>query len=165
MKVFRVRESASGAQFAAKRVGKDECTPALLRMMMEERKVLAGLKGSSHIYQFRGFYETNEEYVMLTEYLPGVDLMSFLRMRLSLTTEDLKKLLTGLLKGIKECHDKRVIHRDIKPQNVMVNLHTLKPTLIDFGLSIRPTTRRCNEKRCGTVGYMAPEVYKCSVYS
>jgi serine/threonine protein kinase len=49
------------------------------------------------------------------------------------------------------------MHRDLKPQNIMINETTKAPKLIDFGLSLlfSPKTDRKKYKRCGTMGYMA----------
>ena len=78
--------------------------------------------------------------------------------------------------GIKECHDNQIIHRDIKPQNIIVDVHTFQMKIIDFGLSLHTESLldRSHFKKCGTVGYMAPEVYnshqktydeKCDMFS
>lgn len=52
------------------------------------------------------------------------------------------------------------MHRDLKPQNIMVDDVTLNPKLIDFGLSLlyNSKTDKKRFKRCGTMGYMAYEV-------
>jgi len=45
-------------------------------------------------------------------------------------------LLRQVLEGIRDIHNSRVIHRDLKPQNILINLNTMKPHIIDFGLSL-----------------------------
>ena len=69
-------------------------------------------------------------------------------------------LLRQILEGIKNIHDAGIIHRDLKPQNILINLNTMKPYIIDFGLSLLmdETVTNKSYKRCGTMGYMAPEV-------
>lgn len=69
-------------------------------------------------------------------------------------------LLKQILEGIRDIHKANVIHRDLKPQNILINLTNLKPFIIDFGLSLyldQSVTLK-SYKRCGTMGYMAPEV-------
>lgn len=133
----------------------------MIEMLTEEKKVLSYLKDSNYIYEFKEFYETNEEYIILMEYLPGVDLMSFIRMKLDVSISDIKYLLKNILMGIKDCHDNQIIHRDIKPQNIIVDIHTFQMKIIDFGLCLDISSQKNsnNYKKCGTVGYMAPEVY------
>jgi len=45
-------------------------------------------------------------------------------------------LLKQILEGIRDIHNSGVIHRDLKPQNILINLNTMKPHIIDFGLSL-----------------------------
>lgn len=65
-----------------------------------------------------------------------------------------------ILEGIRDIHNAGIIHRDLKPQNILINLGTFKPCIIDFGLSLLldETVSSKSYKRCGTMGYMAPEV-------
>lgn len=73
---------------------------------------------------------------------------------------DLIYIFRSILQGIADIHKVKIYHRDLKPQNIIINLETLKPKIIDFGLSLllqSYTELKCF-KRCGTMGYMAPEV-------
>jgi|688.fasta_scaffold579788_1 serine/threonine protein kinase len=67
-------------------------------------------------------------------------------------------LLRQILEGLRDIHKANVIHRDLKPQNILINLTNLKPFIIDFGLSLYldNTVTPMSYKRCGTMGYMAP---------
>lgn len=55
-------------------------------------------------------------------------------------------------------HKSKIFHRDLKPQNIIINQSDLKPKIIDFGLSLmlQSFTELRQFKRCGTMGYMAP---------
>ncbi len=67
-------------------------------------------------------------------------------------------IFKSVLKGLYDSHKLKIYHRDLKPQNIIINQSTLKPKIIDFGLSlmISPCTQLKFFKRCGTMGYMAP---------
>ena len=69
-------------------------------------------------------------------------------------------LFKKILQGLKHIHNKNIMHRDLKPQNIMIDPLTMSPKLIDFGLSLlyNNKTDRKRFKRCGTMGYMAYEV-------
>lgn len=61
--------------------------------------------------------------------------------------------------GLKEMHDYRIMHRDIKPENIMLRGDTgLVPVIADFGLSADADCEDYIFYRCGTPGYVAPEV-------
>lgn len=78
----------------------------------------------------------------------------------NMSKQDIRTIVSGIGKGLKECHKKKIIHRDIKPQNIVVNLDTMEPTIIDFGMALN-LKKECEFKKCGTLAYMAPEVFKC----
>lgn len=68
--------------------------------------------------------------------------------------------LKNILLGLEHMHSKSVIHRDLKPENIKLkypgDIQSLK--IIDFGLSTYSTVDMYSHPRCGTPGYMAPEV-------
>ena len=83
-------------------------------------------------------------------------------------------VLYGIACGMQYMHDQRWIHRDLKPQNVLLN-DKLEPKIADFGLSkyIPVGQTLLQSRQCGTYAYMAPEEvetgtefgFKADVYS
>ena len=70
-------------------------------------------------------------------------------------------MMRGLLKGLKEMSSKRIIHRDLKPENIMLKADSeYTPVIIDFGLSTPCDIQKYLYYRCGTPGFVAPEVIK-----
>ena len=67
--------------------------------------------------------------------------------------------MVGLIKGLKHCHSLNIMHRDIKPENIMLK-NGLEPVLADFGLATYCDADDYIFYRCGTPGYVAPEVAK-----
>ena len=68
------------------------------------------------------------------------------------------KYMKSLFGAINHCHAQRIIHGDIKPDNIMINANN-KVRLIDFGLSkILAKRRTAKTEVCGTPYYMSPEV-------
>lgn len=86
--------------------------------------------------------------------------MNFMKNNKDITIRETVKLLKQILKGLYYCHSSGVMHRDLKPQNIILDKKTKKPKLIDFGLSlyIDDDVDHSKFKRCGTMGYMAYEV-------
>ena len=106
------------------------------------------------------FFEDNSVFYFVLEYIPGRSLMELLKENFYFSLSVKQQILRGILTGLVYCHSKRIIHRDLKPQNIIINLLTLKPKIIDMGLSLMLTPGidlKCY-KRCGTMGYIAPEV-------
>ena len=56
-------------------------------------------------------------------------------------------------------HSNGVIHKDIKPKNIVINPENLSIQYIDFGLSCWATETQCINKGRGTPLYIAPEIY------
>ena len=74
-----------------------------------------------------------------------------------------KMLLKELLNGICYLHEKGIMHRDIKLENIMItkeelNEGKIKPVLVDFGLAEYINQPQYLFKKCGTPGYTAPEI-------
>ena len=64
-----------------------------------------------------------------------------------------------LLGGLKQMHSKRFMHRDLKPENIMLRDNSkLSPVIVDFGLATNVDLEKYLFFRCGTPGYVAPEI-------
>ena len=65
----------------------------------------------------------------------------------------------GLLKGLAHMHSKRIMHRDLKPQNIMLRYaKSWETVIVDFGLATWADEAEYLFVRCGTPGYVAPEI-------
>lgn len=76
----------------------------------------------------------------------------------SLSTHTRLSLTLNALKNLKALHQRGIIHRDIKLENMFFDADTRTVTYIDYGLSKFKHVK--NLEACGTVGYMAPELYR-----
>jgi len=82
------------------------------------------------------YHNFEEEMYMVNEYITGSTLQEFITSNGKLNLKDSLKICINLSNTIKYCHDKGFIHRDIKPDNIILeNDDFNKPNLIDFGLS------------------------------
>jgi hypothetical protein len=93
-----------------------------------------------------------------TRYVPGLSLHQHLRAEGPVTGGDLRYLATGLLEALTAVHRVGVLHRDVKPSNVL--LEGRAPVLIDFGLARLAEDSRLTHTGwlLGTPGYLAPEI-------
>ncbi|XP_003375887.1 phosphorylase B kinase gamma catalytic chain, skeletal muscle isoform [Trichinella spiralis] len=81
----------------------------------------------------------------------------------NITKQYFRHIMKQLLEAVKAMHQKNIVHRDIKLENVlMVDDETVK--LTDFGFAYEITGDVQLTELCGTPGYLAPEVLKVSMY-
>jgi len=92
------------------------------------------------------------------EYIDGEDLATLLRRVGRLSGERALALARELCAGIAAAHAAGVIHRDLKPGNVMLDRQG-RVKITDFGLAQLGDERHDGERIAGTPGYMAPEQY------
>jgi serine/threonine protein kinase len=68
-------------------------------------------------------------------------------------------MLINLLEGIAYLHEKGIMHRDLKLENIMVKKESngrVTPVIVDFGLAEHTSHNKYLYTRCGTPGYVAP---------
>ena len=72
-----------------------------------------------------------------------------------------------LLESLDYLHSKKLMHRDIKPENIILkdNISETDIVLVDFGLCEYTDSKELLFKRCGTPGYVAPEILNDEKYS
>jgi len=93
------------------------------------------------------------------DYVPGMDLKRWIKQRGALKPEALTFIARQLISGIAAAHRAGILHRDIKPDNVLVDAQaTVK--ISDFGLAgdVRLAQRAMTEQKFATIAYAAPEV-------
>ncbi|XP_048334113.2 serine/threonine-protein kinase STY13 isoform X2 [Ziziphus jujuba] len=111
---------------------------------------------------------------VVVEYLPGGTLKKFLirNRRKKLALKVVVQLALDLARGLSYLHSKKIVHRDVKTENMLLDAHrTLK--IADFGVArVEAQNPRDMTGETGTLGYMAPEVLdgkpynrRCDVYS
>ncbi|EGR31872.1 hypothetical protein IMG5_100210 [Ichthyophthirius multifiliis] len=82
-----------------------------------------------------------------------------------LSEQESRNIFIQLIQAIKYCHNKQIIHRDIKLENILYDPNAQKVKLIDFGFSIAIVPGTMLNIFCGTPSYMAPEIVNKQDYS
>lgn len=72
---------------------------------------------------------------------------------------EVKQIIGAILQGLREMHAKKIMHRDLKPQNLIFRTENTQECVIaDFGLAEFADADEYLFVRCGTPGYVAPQV-------
>ena len=115
------------------------------------------------INQILDHFETETHIFIVMEYVCG-DLLGFIRKRAKLSESVSKIIFKQLIEGLKYIHKKHYVHRDIKLDNILIDLtNTIK--ICDFGVSKHFDDK--NEimyDHCGTPAYIAPEIFEHTGY-
>lgn len=97
------------------------------------------------------------QYIVM-EYVDGITLKQYIEKSQSLRWKDAVYLTIQVLRALQHAHDKGIVHRDVKPQNIMLLADgTIKVT--DFGIArfARSEHKTMNDKAIGSVHYISPE--------
>ena len=111
------------------------------------------------INQILDNFETETHIFIVMEYVCG-DLLGFIRKRGKLSESVSKLIFKQLIEGLKYIHKKKVVHLDIKLENILIDLtNTIK--ICDFGVSRKFTDKdELMYEHCGTPAYIAPEIFE-----
>ena len=112
----------------------------LLYFQLNGRRVPLELKLLTHVQSVTGviklldFYERQDSFIYVMEKpAPCKDLFDFITAKGMLDEHLARNFFRQVVETVIACHRKGVIHRDIKDENLLVNLKTLDLKLIDFG--------------------------------
>ncbi|MEM7520011.1 MAG: serine/threonine-protein kinase [Pseudomonadota bacterium] len=129
-------------------------------LFQKEARALARLQHPS-IVGVHGIFEANNTAYMALDFVAGMDLFDLMEKHPEyLTPALIKSILTSLLKALVYVHENGILHRDISPDNILLDANGA-PVLIDFGASRQGTNRSRILTRVHTVkdGYSPQEFY------
>ena len=129
-----------------------------------ELKLLHSVQSVSGVIKILDFYERKNSFIYVMERASNCkDLYDYITQKGVLEEKLARNFLKQVVKIILACHVKGVIHRDIKNENLLVNLSNLKLKLIDFGSGAFLKDEAYNDFD-GTHVYAPPEWIRCSQY-
>ena len=90
--------------------------------------------------------QQDNRHFMIMEYVEGMNLREFLKLRVRLKDKDALPLLLGLARGLQYSHEQGVTHRDLKATNILIS-NSGVAKLVDFGLATIEGTSRTTPRR------------------
>lgn len=156
--VYKARDNVEDKIVAVK-ILKDEFTSneEFIRRFKNESKAIAMLSHPNIVKVNDVSFGDLIQYIVM-EYIDGITLKEFIERQGSLRWKDAVHFTIQILKALQHAHDKGIVHRDVKPQNIMVlSDGTIKVT--DFGIArfARSEQRTITDKAIGSVHYISPE--------
>ena len=121
-----------------------------------------------NIVQLYDLQSSERHIYLILEHCAGGDLSQFLRQHRALPLPLVQHFARQLMEGLRVLHSRQLIHRDLKPQNLLLDQstspHTAVLKLADFGFARELTGEDLAATLCGSPLYMAPEILRYQPY-
>ena len=118
-----------------------------------------------NVVQLVDYFEDPFSIYLVLEHLQGYNLMKFIADKQTMSQPVCKRIMRDIFTGLSYLHEIGIVHRDIKLDNIMMNVPTLEtsieyaiPKLIDFGLATVLMPKETRTEGFGTIAYCSPEI-------
>ena len=127
------------------------------RRFKNESKAIAVLSHPNIVKVYDVSFGDKLQYIVM-EYIEGITLKEYIEQQKVINWKEAVHFTTQILRALQHAHDKGIVHRDVKPQNIML-LQNGNIKVTDFGIArfSRSETRTMTESAIGSVHYISPE--------
>jgi hypothetical protein len=155
--VVLAEDTLLGRRVALKRVGRGADLRALARLR-REAQLGASMSHSNLVSIYDVLDAEDGDVVIVMEYVPGENLRDRLRRDHALDHRETVRILTGVAAGLDAIHARGIVHRDVKPPNVLLGTDQAVK-LADLGIASVPESTQITTAGTllGSFSYMAPE--------
>lgn len=145
------------SRFVAIKVLKQEFSEdsSFVTKFRAEAQSAAGLEHPNIV----NIYDVGSEnglYYIVMEYVEGITLKTYIEKKGQLSFKESASIAIQVARGIETAHDKNIIHRDIKPQNIIISTDG-KVKVTDFGIAKATSSNTISSDVMGSVHYASPE--------
>ena len=159
--VFLAMDTILNREVAIKILRSELCADPVSVVRFEREAQAATTLSHPNIVEIYDVGEYKGHRYIVMEYVPGRTLKQVIRSRGSLEPDEAIDIEKQLVSAVSEAHHKGIIHRDIKPQNIIVKSDgSIK--ILDFGIAIAKGNIQVTQANnvMGSVHYLAPELAK-----
>lgn len=124
------------------------------------------LPDCSNVLKLYEIYEEPSKIYMVLEMMNGDDLCKMMKKKKISSESEIYEIFSHILDGLVFLHKHHIMHRDLKPDNILFsssNNHTTVK-ISDFTLAINFENNKNIKLKCGTPGFMAPEIFSGEHY-
>ncbi|CAH2063155.1 unnamed protein product [Thlaspi arvense] len=163
--VWLAKHRSSGLEVAVKEIDKKLLSPKVRDNLLKEISILSTID-HPNIIRFYEAIETGDKIFLVLEYCSGGDLAGYINLHGKVSEAVAKHFMRQLALGLQVLQEKHFIHRDLKPQNLLLSSEEVTPLLKigDFGFARSLTPESMAETFCGSPLYMAPEIIRNQKY-
>ncbi|CAD8081527.1 unnamed protein product [Paramecium primaurelia] len=155
-KVYMVREKRTGLFYAMKLIEKSSIISQNKQIIIQNERDLMCNLNHPFIVKIQYAFESRKYLVFVLEYCSGGELFFLLRKVKRMSEEQAFFYFAEICLGMKHLHDRNIIYRDIKPENILIDFDG-HVRIADFGLS-KQLDQDIAFSFCGSPEYMAPEM-------
>lgn len=163
--VWRSRHRQSGREVAVKEIDKKQLSPKISESLLKEISILSTINHPNIIRLLKAI-ETEDKIYLVLEYCEGGDLAAYIHRHERVSEAVARHFMRQLAAGLQVLQEKHLIHRDLKPQNLLLSSNEPIPLLKigDFGFARSLTPQGLADTLCGSPLYMAPEIIQNKKY-
>lgn len=120
-----------------------------------------------HVVKIKALYCVSGDLCIVMEYIRGKKMIEDLKQKGRYSERKTALIAQQLLLTLGYIHEKNIIHRDLKPENLLINQEgdNFEVKLVDFGLAAFIGMKYQGFKKCGTAGFIAPEIFRDEPFS
>ncbi|XP_008808264.1 serine/threonine-protein kinase ATG1a [Phoenix dactylifera] len=163
--VWRARHRQHGLEVAVKEIDKNQLSSKIRDGLLKEISILRQVS-HPNIIRLHQAIQTEDKIFLVLEYCMGGDLAAYIERRGRVSEAVARHFMRQLASGLQILRESNLIHRDLKPQNLLLSSTDETPVLKigDFGFARYLMPQGLADTLCGSPLYMAPEIIQDRKY-